>query len=86
MHRPSSQPPDAGWLDRARTRIQRVLAQPEQERFSLLYRGRPCRVFRSFEQGAKEVQIQFEDGSTAVVSRADVLSPDGNYPFRGPDV
>jgi hypothetical protein len=29
MHRPQSQPPDRKWLDRARARIQRVLAQPE---------------------------------------------------------
>jgi hypothetical protein len=86
MHRPTVQPPDAGWLDRARARIQQALEPPEQKRFSLLYRGRNCRVFRTFEDGAKEVSIQFEDGHTAVVSRAEVMSPDGNYPFKGPDV
>jgi hypothetical protein len=60
---------------------------PEQLRYSLLYRGRKCRVFRTFERGATEVQIQFEDGGhTAIVSRAEVKSPDDNYPFRGPDV
>jgi hypothetical protein len=76
MHRPSSQPPDAGWLDRARARIQQALEPPEQRRFSLLYRGRTCRVFRTFSPTngveSKQVQIQFEDGHTAVVSRAEV--------------
>ncbi len=58
---------------------------PEQKRFTLLYRARACRVFRTFEAGAKEVQIQFEDGSTAVVSRAEVMSPNGTE-LKGPDV
>lgn len=58
----------------------------EQLRFSLLFRARPCRVFRTLEPGAKEVVIQFEDRTTSVVSRAEVLSPDDNRPFRGPDV
>ena len=71
----------------ARARLSRIHA-PEQQRFTLLYRGRKCRVFRTIDPPGSDgaVQIQFEDGHTAVVSRAEVLSPDGNYPFRGPDV
>lgn len=58
---------------------------PEQREFTLLYRGRKCRVYRTFEAGSTEVQIQFEDGHTAVVTRAEVKAPD-NPRLMGPDV
>lgn len=63
------------------------LEPPEQAAFSLLYRGRSCRVYRTFSRGvpSKQVQIQFEDGHTAVVDRTEVMSPDDNK-LRGPDV
>ena len=58
--------------------------QPEQARFTLLYQGRRCRLFRTLTMPGW-VQIQFEDGHTAIVSRADVKAPLGDE-FRGPDV
>ena len=62
---------------------------PEQQRFTLLYRGRKCRVYRTIDPPGTPggtVQIQFESGlHTAVVSRSEVLAPNGEE-FRGPDV
>jgi hypothetical protein len=65
------------------------MKQPPEQRFTLLYRGRACRVYRTFSStngvASQQVQIQFEDGHTAIVSRAEVMSPAGTE-LQGPDV
>lgn len=63
---------------------------PEQKEFSLLYRGRSCRVYRTFSPTngveSKQVQIQFEGSlHTAIVDRSEVKAPD-NPRLMGPDV